>query len=158
MLSVNLIAVGKLKEPWMRAGLAEYTLRLSAYCHFTITEIPEYKLPENPSPAQIEKGLTEEGAAILQKADKGELIALCIEGRQLGSREFAGELEKLAQQTSRVNLVIGGSFGLSQAVKDRACLRLSVSPMTFPHQLFRVMLAEQLYRAFSISQGGKYHK
>ncbi|MEG1777891.1 MAG: 23S rRNA (pseudouridine(1915)-N(3))-methyltransferase RlmH [Angelakisella sp.] len=157
ILSVNLIAVGKLKEAWMRQGLAEYSKRLEAFCRFTITEIDEYKLPENPSPAMIEKGLAEEARAILTKA-KGEIIALCIEGEQLSSPQLAAELAKLAQKTGAVSFVIGGSFGLAPQVKEAAILRLSVSEMTFPHQLFRVMLTEQIYRAFSIQNGGKYHK
>ncbi|MEG0753307.1 MAG: 23S rRNA (pseudouridine(1915)-N(3))-methyltransferase RlmH [Angelakisella sp.] len=157
MLCVNLIAVGKLKEAWMRQGVSEYAKRLDAFCRFTVVEIDEYKLPDNPSPAMIEKGLEEEAKAILSKA-KGEIVALCIEGKQLSSPQLAEELGRLSQRTGAVSFVIGGSFGLSQRVKAAAVLRLSVSEMTFPHQLFRVMVAEQLYRAFSIQNGGKYHK
>lgn len=157
MLTVNLIAVGKLKEAWMRQGVSEYAKRLDAFCRFTVVEIDEYKLPDNPSPATIEKGLEEEAKAILSKA-KGELVALCIEGKQLSSPQLAEELGKLSQRTGAVSFVIGGSFGLSERIKEAAVLRLSVSEMTFPHQLFRVMVAEQLYRAFSIQNGGKYHK
>ena len=123
-----------------------------------MTEIEEYRLPESPSPAQIAKGLEEEGKRILQKTGKGPLIALCVEGKEQSSPQFARYLEQIQQTASEVDLVIGGSFGLWDGVKEKAALRLSVSPMTFPHQLFRVMLAEQLYRAFSISAGGRYHK
>lgn len=158
MLNINLIAVGRLKDSWLREGMAEYAKRLEGYCRFTVTEIEECRLPENPSPAQIEKGLAAEAAAILQKVDRSALIALCIEGRELSSHHLAKELERLSQQHSRISLAVGGSFGLADSVKERAVLRLSVSPMTFPHQLFRVMLAEQLYRAFSITNNGKYHK
>ena len=158
MLSVNLIAVGRLKEKWLREGFAEYQKRLEGHCRFTLTELEECRLPENPSPAEIARGMEAEADAILKQADKSEIIALCVEGRTLSSPQLAETLEKLAQRTSRVSLVIGGSFGLAERVKQRAVLRLSVSPMTFPHQLFRVMLVEQVYRAFSISAGTKYHK
>lgn len=141
----------------MRQGISEYAKRLEAFCRFTVIELDEYKLTENPSPAMIEKGLEEEARAILAKV-KGEIVALCIEGKQLSSPQFAEELARFAQRTGAVSLVIGGSFGLAPRVKEAAALRLSVSPMTFPHQLFRVLLAEQLYRAFSIQSGGKYHK
>lgn len=141
----------------MRQGISEYAKRLESFCRFTVIELDEYKLPDNPSPAMIEKGLEEEARAILAKV-KGEIIALCIEGKQLSSPQFADELERFAQKTGAVSFVIGGSFGLAPRVKEAAALRLSVSPMTFPHQLFRVMLAEQIYRAFSIQKGSKYHK
>lgn len=158
MFSVTILAVGKLKEPWLREGLAEYQKRLSAYCDFSVVEIPEYRLPDDPSPAQIEKGLAEEGRAILEKAGKVPFAALCIEGKELSSPDLARFLGERQQAAGALAFVIGGSFGLAPEVKGRAVLRLSVSPMTFPHQLFRVMLAEQLYRGFSILGGGKYHK
>lgn len=158
MLTVNLIAVGKLKEKFLREALAEYSKRLSAYCNFNIIEVDECRLPENPSQSQIEKGMEKEVKDILRYAAKGEIIAMCIEGSQLSSEGLATQLDQLSQRTGTVSFVIGGSFGLSDEVKKQACLRLSVSKMTFPHQLFRVMLAEQIYRAFSISSGGKYHK
>lgn len=158
MFGVTILAVGKLKEPWLREGLAEYQKRLSAYCDFSVVEIPEYRLPDDPSPAQIQKGLAEEGKAILDKAGNRPLVALCIEGKELSSPDFARFLGERQQAAGAVCFAVGGSFGLCDEVKRRAVLRLSVSPMTFPHQLFRVMLAEQLYRGFSILGGGKYHK
>lgn len=158
MFSVTILAVGKLKEPWLREGLAEYQKRLSAYCDFSVIEIPEYRLPDQPSPAQIKRGLEEEGKAMLEKAGKTPLAALCIEGKPLSSPDFARFLGERQQAAGELCFAIGGSFGLSDEVKQRAAARLSVSPMTFPHQLFRVMLAEQLYRGFSILSGGKYHK
>ena len=158
MFTVTLIAVGRLKEPWLREGFAEYQKRLSAYCSFQVAELPEYRLPEDPSPAQIEKGLLEEGRAILDRAGKVPLVALCIEGKELSSQGLADLLRERQQTGSALCFAIGGSHGLSQEVKKRAVFRLSVSPMTFPHQLFRVMLAEQLYRGFSILVGSKYHK
>ena len=158
MFNVAILAVGKLKEPWLREGFAEYQKRLSAYCSFQVAELPEYRLPEDPSPAQIEKGLLEEGKAILERAGKAPLVALCIEGKELSSQGLADLLRERQQAGGALCFVIGGSHGLSDEVKKRAVLRLSVSPMTFPHQLFRVMLAEQLYRGFSILAGSKYHK
>ena len=158
MFNVAILAVGRLKESWLREGLAEYQKRLSAYCSFQVAEIPEYRLPDDPSPAQIEKGLLGEGKAILERAGKAPLVALCIEGKELSSQGLADLLRERQQTGGALCFVIGGSHGLSQEVKKRAVFRLSVSPMTFPHQLFRVMLAEQLYRGFSILAGSKYHK
>lgn len=158
MFSVTILAVGKLKEPWLREGLAEYQKRLSAYCDFSVIEIPEYRLPDQPSSAQVKRGLEEEGKAMLEKAGKTPLAALCIEGKEMSSPDFARFLGEQQQAAGGLCFAIGGSFGLSDEVKQRAAARLSVSPMTFPHQLFRVMLAEQLYRGFSILSGGKYHK
>ncbi len=158
MFNVAILAVGRLKESWLREGLAEYQKRLSAYCAFQVAEIPEYRLPDDPSPAQIEKGLEEEGRVILERVGKVPFAALCIEGKALSSQGLAEFLARRQQEGSSFAFVIGGSFGLSREVKERAVLRLSISPMTFPHQLFRVMLVEQLYRGFSILSGGKYHK
>lgn len=158
MFNVAILAVGRLKEPWLREGFAEYQKRLSAYCDLSVIEIPEHRLPDAPSPAQIQKGLAEEGRAILEKAGNRPLAALCIEGKALSSPDFARFLGERQQTGSALCFVIGGSHGLSPEVKERAVLRLSVSPMTFPHQLFRVMLAEQIYRGFSILAGSKYHK
>lgn len=158
MFRVSIIAVGKLKEPWLREGFAEYRKRLSAYCDFSVVEVPEYRLPDDPSPAQIGRGLAEEGRAILDKAGKVPFAALCVEGKALPSPAFARFLEERKNAAGGLALVIGGSFGLAPEVKERAAARISLSPMTFPHQLFRVLLAEQLYRGFSILAGGKYHK
>ena len=158
MFSVTVIAIGRLKERWLREGLEEYRKRLAAYCDFQVAELPEYRLPDAPSPAQIQKGLEEEGRAILERAGKTPFAALCIEGKELSSQGLADFLARRQQAGGAFCFVIGGSFGLSPEVKERAAVRLSVSSMTFPHQLFRVMLAEQLYRGFSILAGGKYHK
>lgn len=158
MFRVSVVAVGKLKEPWLRDGLAEYQKRLTGYCDFSVAEIPEYRLPDDPSAAQIEKGLAEEGRAILDKVGKTPFAALCIEGKELSSAAFARFLGERQQAAGGLAFVVGGSFGLAREVKERAVVRLSLSPMTFPHQLFRVLLAEQIYRGFSILSGGKYHK
>lgn len=158
MFRVSIIAVGKLKEPWLREGLAEYQKRLAGYCDFSVIEVPEYRLPDDPSPAQIDRGLAEEGRAILDKAGKLPFVALCVEGKAMSSPGLAKLLKERQQTAGGFAFVIGGSFGLDRLVKERAVMRISLSAMTFPHQLFRVMLAEQLYRGFSILGGGKYHK
>ena len=155
---IQLIAVGKLKERWMRDGFAEYEKRLSRYCKFTLTELPESRLPDDPNPAETAQALEHEGKAILQ-ACRGKIIALCIEGQPRSSEQLAAVLSQAGVSgDSAVSFVIGSSFGLSDAVKRQADLRLSMSPMTFPHQLARILLIEQIYRAFQINSGGKYHK
>ncbi len=160
MLSVHILAVGKLKESYLREASAEYQKRLGAFCKLTITEIEEYKLPDRPSEAQIRAGMEEEGKRILQKLPAGCCpIMLCIEGKQLSSEELAGRMAELSiQGVSSIAFVIGGSCGLSDQVKAAARMKLSMSKMTFPHQLARVMLLEQIYRAFSIQAGTRYHK
>ncbi len=157
MLHIQLIAIGKLKEPYFRDACAEYQKRLSRFCSLQLTELDEARLPERPSEKQIEQALEAEGEAILNRC-RGTVIALCIEGKQLSSEAFSRKLSEISLSDSAVTLVIGSSYGLSPAVKSRAALRLSMSEMTFPHQLARVMLLEQVYRAFQIQSGGKYHK
>ena len=160
MLNITIACVGKLKESYLRDACAEYAKRLSAFCRLQIAEVEEERLPDKPSDAQIAAALTAEGRRLLARVPAGAaLIALCIEGKEMSSPELARRLEQLAVSgTSHVVLMIGGSWGLSDEVKNSAALRLSMSPMTFPHQLARVMLLEQLYRAMQISAGGKYHK
>lgn len=160
MLSVNIICVGKLKEQYWRDACAEYSKRLGAFCRFEIIEVDETKLPKSYSDADIRKVIDTEGERILEKCQSGSFVAaMCIEGKELSSVQLASKLEDIALSgKSRVNFIIGGSYGLSDAVKSRADLRLSMSPMTFPHQLARVMLCEQIYRAFSINADTKYHK
>lgn len=159
MLRVTVIAVGSLGERHWRDACAEYEKRLRIFCKPEIVEVDEYRLPRAPSPAEIRRGVEAEGAAILAKLPGGaHTVALCVEGRPLSSEELGAQLTRLAGETSRVAFVIGGSHGLSDAVKAAADSKLSMSAMTFPHQLARVMLLEQVYRAFSIAAGGKYHK
>ena len=160
MLNITIACVGKLKESYLRDACAEYAKRLSAFCRLQIAEVEEERLPDKPSDAQIAAALASEGRRLLARVPAGAaLIALCIEGKEMSSPELARRLEQLAVSgTSHVVLMIGGSWGLSDEVKNSAALRLSMSPMTFPHQLARVMLLEQLYRAMQISAGGKYHK
>ncbi len=159
MRNIRLITVGKLKESYLSQGCAEYLKRLSAYAKVQVIELDETRLPERPSQAQIDAALAAEGEKILDKAKGSALIALCVEGELLSSEQLAAKLDALeVQGNSAISLIIGSSFGLDEAVKKAAVLRLSFSRMTFPHQLMRLMLCEQLYRACSISAGGKYHK
>lgn len=159
ILKVNIIAVGGLKESWLTNACAEYQKRLGAFCKLDITEVDEYRLGQNPSLAEIDKALAAEGGSILAKLPKKAFVAaLCIEGTMLSSTELAEKIDKVGVEAPQLCFIIGGSHGLSGEVKSRADIRFSMSPMTFPHQLARVMLLEQLYRAFSIIAGLKYHK
>ena len=160
MLSVTLLCVGKMKEPHYIAAFTEYQKRLGAYCRFTLTEIAEQRAPADPPSAQIAAALDREAEALEKAIPPGAyVVALCVEGRQMSSPALAKALaDWQSAGRSRVCFVVGGSFGLSGRVKQRADLRLSMSEMTFPHHLFRVMLAEQVYRALNLAAGGKYHK
>lgn len=161
MQNITVIALGKMNANYFAAAAAEYAKRLSAFCRLHMVELPEEPLSEkNASQTLIEKVLEKEGRAILEAVPKSAVIvALCIEGEQLDSTELADFLQKKAVSgEGNLAFVIGSSHGLAPAVKRAAGLRLSMSSMTFPHQMARVMLLEQLYRAFSINAGTKYHK
>ena len=159
-MDVSIVCVGKLKEQYWRDACDEYAKRLSAFCRFSIVETAEARLPKSPSSAEIAKALEEEGERILQKLPSdGYVIAMCVEGDIMSSEQLAANIARAAVSgRSSVAVVIGGSHGLSPAVKARAHSRVSIGRMTFPHQLARVMMCEQLYRAFSINGGGQYHK
>ena len=160
MQKVTVLCVGKLKEKFYIDAAAEYAKRLSRFCRLELLELPEERLPENPSPAQIQAALEKEAAAIRAKLPAGAvLVALCVEGQSLSSEALAGQMAAWTSQgAGHLAFVIGSSFGLSPAVKAAAQLRLSMSAMTFPHHLARVMLLEQIYRAYQINAGSKYHK
>lgn len=160
MLNVNIICVGKLKEKYLRDACGEYTKRLGAFCKINIIEIDPSPLPDRPSEGHIENALAAESKKILSKIPSSSYTyAMCIEGIERSSEALSREIAALpVRGISSVNFIIGGSFGLSDTVKSAADNKLSMSPMTFPHQLARVMLLEQIYRAFQISSGGKYHK
>ena len=159
MLTVNVICVGKLKESYWTQACREYQKRLGAYCRFHIIETPEHKLPEQPSEGQICQALKAEGERIRRLAQGSAVIPLCIEGKELDSPALAQQLSELALKgISTVSFVIGSSYGLCDEVKQSGVLQLSMSRMTFPHQLARVMLCEQIYRAFQIQNHGRYHK
>lgn len=160
MLNVQIICVGKLKEKFYADAVAEYAKRLGGYCKFSITELSEERLPENPSAAQIEAALAKEGAAVLSRLPKGGAVtALCVEGKELTSEGLSDKIAAWAGQgRSQLAFLIGSSYGLHQDVKNAADFQLSMSQMTFPHHLARVMLLEQIYRAFKITEGSTYHK
>ena len=160
MFEITLIAMGKLKEKFYLSAAAEYEKRLKGFCQFHLVELPEYRLPEDPSPAEISAGLEKEADLILSKIPKGSwFCVLTPEGKLLSSEALADKIRdvKLTGKSSACFL-IGSSFGMAQRIKDRADLKLSMSPMTFPHHLARVMVLEQLYRAEAIQAGSKYHK
>ena len=160
MLTITIACVGKLKEAYWRDACAEYAKRLSAFCRLQIVEVAEERLPDNPSAAEIEAALEEEGERLLSRIPAGvPIVTLCIEGKGFTSPALSEQLSKwTVDGISHVAFVIGGSFGLSPAVKERSRVKLSMSSMTFPHQMARVMLLEQIYRALQIAAGGKYHK
>jgi 23S rRNA (pseudouridine1915-N3)-methyltransferase len=160
MFEITLITVGKLKEKFYLSAAEEYSKRLKGYCDLRILELPEVKLPDNPSPAEISAGLEKEADAIIAKIPKGAwFCVLTPEGKLLSSEALAQKLKdvKLSGKSSACFL-IGSSFGMAQRIKDMADFKLSMSPMTFPHHLARIMVLEQIYRAESIQAGSKYHK
>ncbi len=157
-MTINLIAVGKLKEDYLRNACAEYIKRLSRYCTFELHEIDECRLSNSPSEKEILAALKKEGEQI-KRCAKGFIISLCIEGKMFDSPQLSKKIADTAVGgQSVVTFIIGSSFGLDREIKDMGALQLSMSPMTFPHQLARVMLLEQIYRSFQIAEGGKYHK
>ncbi len=160
MMNVSLICVGKLKEKFYIEAAAEYQKRLGPFCRFQLIELPEEKLPQEPSQAQIDAALRKEAAAVRAKLPpSSSLVALCIEGRMRSSQELAGLLQTWEHNSAKhLVFLIGSSFGLDESLKGEAWVKLSMSPMTFPHHLARVMLLEQLYRGFQINNGSKYHK
>lgn len=159
-MNVTVICLGKLKESYLRDACAEYVKRLGAFCKMNIVELSPVKLPDNPSQAQIDSALEAEARLITEKIPKGAAcFAMCIEGKQYSSEKFSTLLEAAGVEGgANVVFIIGSSFGLSESLKRQCRYKLSMSEMTFPHQLARVMLLEQIYRAFQISNGGKYHK
>lgn len=160
MFDITLIVMGKLKEKFYLSAAEEYQKRLKGYCSFRIVELPEHRLPEDPSPAEIQSGLDKEAEMIFQKIPKNAWLCIFTpEGKILSSEEFAGKLKEVKNMgKSSACFLIGSSFGISQKVKDKADFRLSMGKMTFPHHLARIMVLEQIYRAEAIQAGSKYHK
>ena len=160
MFDITLIVMGKLKEKFYLSAAAEYEKRLKGYCSFKIIELPEHRLPEDPSPAEIQAGLDKEAELIFQKVPKGAWLCIFTpEGKILSSEEFAGKLKEVKNMgKSSACFLIGSSFGISQKIKDKADFKLSMGKMTFPHHLARIMVLEQIYRAEAIQAGSKYHK
>ena len=160
MFDITLITMGKLKEKFYISAAAEYTKRLGAYCRFQLLELPEVRLPDAPSPAEIQAGLEKEADLIMTKIPKGAwFCVLTPEGKLLSSEALADKLKDVkVSGKSSACFLIGSSFGMAQRIKDKADFRLSMSPMTFPHHLARIMVLEQLYRAEAIQAGSKDHK
>ena len=158
-MKIRIVAVGKLKEKYLREGVAEYEKRLAPFASVELLETREEYMAENPSEAQRQQTLAKEGERLLRLVpERSFLIVLDVKGKLLSSEALAKELAALALQgQSDLTFLIGGAFGLSPAVRDRADLRISFSPMTFTHQMVRLLLYEQIYRAFKINRGEKYH-
>lgn len=160
MMNVQLIVLGKLKEKYMKDFSSEYEKRLSAYCKLIVTELEPVKLSDNPSQSEIDNALNKETQMIMAKIPKNSYVfSMCIEGKQMSSEELSQKLDDIALSgKSSVVFIIGSSFGLSDEIKRMSDFKFSMSKMTFPHKLARIMLTEQIYRGFSISNNGKYHK
>jgi 23S rRNA (pseudouridine1915-N3)-methyltransferase len=159
-VNISIITIGKLKEKYLKQGIEEYVKRLSAYAKIEIIELADEKAPENLSVAEMEMVKEKEGIRILEKiSDDTHVIALAIQGKMKSSEELAKEIDRLATYgKSKIAFIIGGSLGLSDQVMKRANDSLSFSKMTFPHQLMRLILVEQVYRAFRINRGEPYHR
>ena len=160
MFDITLICMGKLKEKFYLSAAAEYEKRLKGYCAFKLVELPEHRLPEDPSPAEIQAGLEKEAELILSKIPKGAwFCVLTPEGKIISSEELAGKIQDVKNSgKSSACFLIGSSFGMAQRIKEKADFKLSMSKMTFPHHLARIMVLEQIYRAEAIQAGSKYHK
>ncbi|MEG1551380.1 MAG: 23S rRNA (pseudouridine(1915)-N(3))-methyltransferase RlmH [Oscillospiraceae bacterium] len=160
MINITIIALGKLKEKYMREFSAEYEKRLSAFCKLNIIELTPCKTSENPSKNEINNALSSEAKMIVSKIPaNSHIFSMCIEGSQTESLKFSEKLQQIALMgKSNIVFIIGSSFGLSDEIKAMSNDKFSMSKMTFPHQMARIMLLEQIYRAFQISSGGKYHK
>lgn len=158
-MRITVVCAGKLKEKYLSQGIAEFQKRLTPFCSFEIREIHEEKMPAEPSAAEKKQVLTREGERLLRQVPQGSyLIVLDVFGRELSSEELSARLDALALQgKSSITFLIGGAFGLSEEVRAAADCRLSFSRLTFTHQMVRLLLIEQIYRAFKISRGEKYH-
>ena len=159
-MNVTVIALGKLKEKYLCDAIDEYVKRISAYAKCDIVELNPVRLSDNPSPAEIQNALSKEAEEIKKKIPNNSYVfSLCIEGKAKSSEDFAKSIQDATLNgKSSIVFIIGSSFGLSPDIKSLSDFKLSFSPMTFPHQLMRVMLLEQIYRAFQINTNGKYHK
>lgn len=159
MATIKFITVGTLKEDYLREAVKEYEKRLSGFCKVEAVNLKEAKLPNDPSESDVKKALAEEARAILSAMpERSYKIAMCVEGKQFSSEELAERIERAFGTANELCFVIGSSHGLDDSVKNAADLKLSVSKMTFPHQLMRVILLEGVYRCMNIIKGTKYHK
>ncbi len=158
-MKVSILCVGKIKEKFYTDAISEYAKRMKRFADFEIIEIPDEKIPDNASEKEKEQIKEREGEKILSKLKNDSfVVTLCIEGKALSSTELARTVQDAYQNTNHITFIIGGSLGLSDAVKNKSSLRLSFGRMTLPHQLMRVVLSEQIYRAFMINSGSAYHK
>ncbi len=158
-MNISIICAGKIKEKYFTAAIDEYKKRLSRFANIEIIEISDEKIPDNASEKEEEQIKEKEGKAMLSKIKPNSyVISMCIEGKQLASEELAQKILSISMQTSRIVFIIGGSLGLSDEVKARSDLRLSFGKITLPHQLMRVIMLEQIYRAFKINNNEAYHK
>ncbi len=158
-MNITVICPGKIKEKFFRDAISEYEKRLSRFAKLNIIEVRDEKIPENPSAKECEKVIDKEADSIIAKIPQGSfIITMCIEGGQLSSEELADKIRISSMNTSHITFIIGGSLGLSDRVKKLSSLRLSFGKITLPHQLMRVVLLEQIYRAFKINSGESYHK
>ena len=159
MIKITLITLGKLKEKYLRDAVDEYAKRLSRYCKLDVVELTPINLSEEPLQSEINAALLKEAETIEKRIPDGSVVtALCVEGKANTSEQFAELIDKNTNSGKNMCFIIGSSYGLSDSIKQMANLKLSLSEMTFPHQLFRVMLLEQIYRAFKINEGSAYHK
>lgn len=157
-MKIKIVCIGKLKEKYLKDGIDEYCKRISRFAKVEITELADDKIPESPSPAQCAAILRSEGERI-KKHLEGYVVALCVEGKSMSSNALADKIAAIQLSgSSTITFVIGGSLGLDDEIKGLAELRLSFSEMTFPHQLMRLILTEQIYRAFKINGNESYHK
>ncbi len=159
MIKITIITLGKLKEKYLSEACGEYQKRLLRYCNLELVQLEPVRLPEKPSQSEIDIALEREADMIIKKIPQGnKVLALCVEGKLLTSEGFAQKIGECCNEGKGITFIIGSSYGLSERVKKLSAIRLSLSGMTFPHQLFRVMLLEQIYRAFKINEGSAYHK
>ncbi len=158
MQNIRIICVGSIKEGYIREGISEYSKRMQGKCNFGIVELKEEKLPDNPSEGDIKNALDKEATKILEAAKGSVIFPMCVEGRQYSSEELADKIAKASLRSPAVSFIIGSSHGLSDRVKAAGDDRISVSKLTYPHQLMRLMLTESIYRSVMINSGTKYHK
>ncbi len=159
MIGVKFITLGTLKEAYLREAAAEYEKRLSAFCRVQTVQLKEERLPDSPSEGEIRQALEREAQKIIaEMPPRSYKIAMCVEGKQLSSEELGDKLGDISERYSDICFIIGSSHGLSESVKNACDMKLSVSRLTFPHQLMRVLLLEAVYRGFNILKGTKYHK
>ena len=159
-MKIKIICVGKLKEKYLKDGILEYTKRLSRFCKIEIIEVNDEKIPDNASKSQEDIVIRNEGEKILKHIQKGEyIISLCVEGKNISSTDLADNLKSITLSgNSTIAFIIGGSLGIDEKIKNMSDYKLSFSKMTFPHQLMRLILLEQIYRAFKINSNEEYHK